>query len=195
MAHRVSIRSRQDVFLIDGFLSAAECSDWIARSESSGYEQASISTAVGQRIAKDVRNNDRLIWDDPELAIAWWRRAQSFIPRSFGVWHALGFNERFRFYRYRPGQRFAQHLDGSFQRSATESSWMTFMVYLNDDFTGGTTRFDLAHEPDPVDIVPKAGSALVFMHDRLHTGSEVLSGVKYVLRTDIMFHHPAGREP
>ncbi len=187
MAKKVAILNRNDIFLIEDFLSAQECADWIARSEGTGYEEAKISTALGQVVAKDVRNNDRLIWDDTSLAQSWWERAHPFMPEAFGRWKSLGFNERFRFYRYRPGQKFAQHYDGSYQRSASESSWLTFMLYLNEGFTGGCTRFDLAHEPDPVSIVPKTGTALVFMHDRLHTGDEVLSGVKYVLRTDVMY--------
>ena len=35
--------------------------------------------------------------------------------------------------------------------------------------------------------VPKKGTALIFNHDTLHAGEEVTSGVKYLLRTGIMF--------
>jgi hypothetical protein len=178
---------RGDVFLLRDFLTADECAGWIARSESTGYDEAMITTAAGQVIAKGVRNNDRVIRDDPALAAAWWERAQAFMPPAFGRWRALGFNERFRFYRYRPGQKFAQHRDGSYERNAVENSWLTFMVYLNDGFGGGCTKFDLASLPDPLVVQPVAGTALVFMHDRVHTGEEVLSGVKYVLRTDVMY--------
>ena len=188
---RESVRSRDDLFLIRNFLSPAECQQWIAHAESSGFEQASVSTTVGQIIAPDVRNNDRLIWDDPVLAADWWQRAREFMPPKFGRWQSLGLNERFRFYRYRAGQRFAQHHDGSYQRSTDENSWLTLMVYLNDDYSGGTTRFDLANEPEPLVIEPTAGTALVFMHERLHEGAAVISGSKYVLRTDVMYRRLA----
>ena len=118
----------------------------------------------------------------------------ALMPTAFGRWHASGLNERFRFYRYRPGQRFAAHYDGSYQRNRDENSWLTLLVYLNDDFAGGTTRFDLAGVADPVVVQPQAGMALVFMHDRLHQGDEVTAGTKYVLRTDVMYrreHTPA----
>lgn len=168
-------------------LSADECDAFIATSEGAGYEDAMIVTATGQRIAKDVRNNDRLLWDDSSLAQAWWQRVGALFPASFGQWRACGLNERFRFYRYRPGQKFAQHRDGSYERSPDEMSWMTLMVYLNDDCEGGCTRFDLADEPEPVSIRPIKGRGLAFMHDRLHEGEEVRAGVKYVLRTDVMY--------
>lgn len=186
-AHKIKVGSREDIFLIGDFLSAEECAAFIAFSEGRGYEGALISTAMGQIVAKDVRNNDRLIWDDHELAQKWWNRAAGFFPSEFGRWKAAGLNERFRFYRYRPGQKFAQHRDGSFERSKTEMSWMTFMVYLNDGFEGGRTRFDLSTAPEPISIEPAAGVGLAFMHDRMHEGEEVRTGVKYVLRTDVMY--------
>ena len=186
---RPIIKDRSDLFLIDEFLDPLDCRQWIATAEASGFERALINTSVGQLPAPEVRNNDRLIWDDPELAERWWQRAAALIPAAFGRWHASGLNERFRFYRYRPGQRFAAHYDGSYQRNRDENSWLTLLVYLNDDFAGGTTRFDLAGVADPVVVQPQAGMALVFMHDRLHQGDEVTAGTKYVLRTDVMYRH------
>lgn len=172
---------------IRGFLSPAECVDWISQSESAGFEEATINTARGQLVAKGVRNNDRLIWDDVALAEAWWERARGHIPSTLRGWEAVGLNERFRFYRYGAGQRFAQHRDGSFERSRNESSWLTFMVYLNQDFQGGTTKFDVLGLPEPLVVQPVAGAALLFKHDYLHAGEPVISGRKYVLRTDVMY--------
>lgn len=184
---REAVRQRQDVFLLHHFLSPAECRAWIARGEAHGFEKATINGPRGPVLAESVRNNDRWIFDDAELAAEWWARVQDASLPTFGPWHPIAFNERFRMYRYRPGQQFATHYDGSFQRTRDESSWLTFLVYLNEDFTGGETRFSFAHEPDTVSISPRTGSALVFVHDRLHEGATVRSGLKYVLRTDVMY--------
>jgi predicted 2-oxoglutarate/Fe(II)-dependent dioxygenase YbiX len=100
-----------------------------------------------------------------------------------------GFNERFRFYRYRGAQFFKAHKDGSYERSEAEASFLTILIYLNDDFTGGHT--DFAWES----IKPRAGSALVFPHRQMHQGSAVESGTKYVLRTDIMYRAPEDAVP
>jgi hypothetical protein len=36
-------------------------------------------------------------------------------------------------------------------------------------------------------IAPKAGQAVIFEHDLVHTGLPLISGTKYVLRTDVLF--------
>jgi hypothetical protein len=126
------------------------------------------------------------------MAAALWQKLRLFVPTTRGSnWRACGHNERFRFYRYDPGQRFAWHLDGSFERTPTEQSAYTFMVYLNDRFEGGATEFDFRFagvQDDPiVRVVPETGMALVFYHRILHQGAPVVSGRKYVLRSDVMY--------
>ena len=36
-------------------------------------------------------------------------------------------------------------------------------------------------------IKPRTGSSLFFQHPIIHEGSEVLAGVKYVVRTDLVY--------
>ena len=98
----------------------------------------------------------------------------------------VGANELLRCYRYAEGQRFAPHYDGAFARDAQERSKLTFIVYLNEGFGGGeTAMLDL----DQV-IVPRTGRALLFQHAILHEGCAVTSGVKYAVRSDIMYRLP-----
>jgi predicted 2-oxoglutarate/Fe(II)-dependent dioxygenase YbiX len=172
------------VFTINNFLSAEECAAFIADSEAIGFGEAVISTAVGDRMLKDVRNNDRILHDNKDLAARLFERALPFLPPEIDGWHPSGFNERMRFYRYSPGQYFKWHKDGTFRRSESEESFLTFIIYLNDDYAGGATQF--AWET----IAPKAGSVLVFPHRQRHQGAPVLSGTKYVLRTDVMYLDP-----
>lgn len=187
LVRREAVGQRDDILLLRDFLSREECLEFIEASERRGYEEAAVSTPAGQVVVKDVRNNDRILWDDPGLAAEWWSRCRPFVPAQFGRWRALGLNERFRFYRYRAGQTFRKHRDGSFRREKGEESWMTLMVYLNDGYEGGRTRFWFAGDAGDTVIEPTAGTALVFMHERIHEGETVQSGVKYVLRTDIMY--------
>lgn len=106
--------------------------------------------------------------------------AQVPVPEG---WAASGINERLRFYRYEPGQRFAFHQDGFYQRSDLERSFLTLLLYLNDDFDGGETVF---REPEEI-FRPRCGSILIFPHERWHEGRPVERGTKYVLRTDVLF--------
>ena len=207
--HKESLDGDQ-IFVIRDFLTAEECGAFVARSEDSGYDAATITTATGFVMAKDIRDNARLIVDDRSLADELWERAGSFFPQNIGDWRAVGFNERFRFYRYDSGQKFSLHYDGSFHRSDRERSQLTFMVYLNADFTGGETKFYDEDRELRVTVNPECGMALGFVHLQLHEGAPVIKGRKYVLRTDVMYalaavdderrvgytqpHEPAGSE-
>jgi predicted 2-oxoglutarate/Fe(II)-dependent dioxygenase YbiX len=175
------------VFVIRHFLTPEECDRHIAVSEAAGYADAPITTSRGFVMMKHIRDNTRVMADDPELAAEWFERARPFLPARHGNWELLSLNERFRYYRYDPGQTFRPHYDGSFDRSRTESSFLTFMVYLNDGFAGGDTAFYNNDSTPRVRVTPERGTALVFVHEQLHEGAPVESGRKYVLRTDVMY--------
>lgn len=178
------------IFVIRQFLTPAECSAFVARSEQTGYEEATITTGAGFVMNKDIRDNARVIVDDLALATDWSERAGTLLPDSLSGSRLLGINERFRFYRYDVGQKFAPHYDGAFRRDNGERSRLTFMVYLNSDFAGGETRFYGDSREVRVTIRPETGMALVFAHAQLHEGAPVDSGRKYVLRTDVMYTEP-----
>ncbi len=173
------------IWVIRDFMSPVECRTWIELAESSGFSDAPITTARGQVMNTSVRNNRRVMIDSHERAERLWKRlAPAFAVRASSSIAPLGINERIRFYRYDPGQRFRPHLDGAFHREGTgERSLYTFMVYLNDDFEGGETRF---YEHGHV-VVPETGMALLFIHRQLHEGCTVTKGTKYVLRSDVMY--------
>ena len=189
------------VFVLRDFLTPEECAAFIAESEQEGYEDAPITMGGAAIILKDYRDNMRVMRDDPALAAKLFERAKPFLPETFEDWEggysgtpmrkrlfrAVGLNERFRFYRYDVGQTFAAHYDGSFQRDRHEASRLTFMVYLNADFAGGTT--DFYHEDNALflRVTPEPGMALIFRHAILHAGVAVEAGRRYVLRSDVMY--------
>ena len=170
------------IVTIPDILSAAECADHIARSEQMGYGPAPFADSIDERI----RNNERVIVDDDCLGALIWPRIRDHVPGTLDGREATGLNERFRYYRYRPGQKFALHRDGFFRRENGEESKLTCILYLNDDFSGGETAVK------NVVVEPRRGIALVFRHEFLHEGRPVLDGTKYVLRTDVMYGR-AGR--
>ena len=66
------------------------------------------------------------------------------------------------------------------------------LVYLSGEIEGGETHFyEHHHAPQPlVSCAPAAGAVLVHAHGMrclTHEGSEVKAGVKYVLRTDLVY--------
>ena len=178
------------VFTVDGFLTPQQCEHYIRISEDLGYEEALVNTPQGQLRLENVRNNERVLLHNEEIAQRLWKRAEMFAPHECEGRLAIGLNELFRFYRYDPGQQFNWHQDGSYVRDNGEESFWTLMIYLNDDFEGGETSFEDSYSEeafDPFQVVPRQGTALFFEHLTHHQGEPVAEGRKYVLRTDVMY--------
>ncbi|MBX7099271.1 MAG: 2OG-Fe(II) oxygenase [Myxococcaceae bacterium] len=174
--------------VLDDVLTADECAGLIARVEAAGPEPALVHNRFGASYRPDYRHNDRVMEDDEVLARLLYRRVEHLVPPDLQGWGPVGANERLRFYRYRPGHFFAPHRDGCFSRSDHEVSLLTLIVYLNGGVSGGETRFlDLGR-----DVIPRAGRAVLFNHALIHEGREVKGGVKYAVRTDVMYR-PLGR--
>ena len=171
----------EGVYGIRELLTPAECQALIEFTKAHGYGAAPITTARGFEMRPDIRNNARVIVDDVERAEALWQRSRDEIPGFCKGRQVVGLNERFRFYRYDPGERFAPHRDGAFRRDNGETSLLTFLVYLNEGFEGGETVVE------GLPVVPKTGMALIFEHPLIHEGAAVTRGRKYVLRTDVMY--------
>lgn len=186
------LAGRDDLFVVHDFLSQDECDYYTTLSESVGYGDAPITTSSGFVMRKDIRNNDRVMIDEPRIATEMWERLRPFFPDRIQFWCPCGLNECWRFYRYDPGQQFDWHFDGAYERSPLERSAFTFMIYLNGGIAGGATEFNLkshgaTQNDDPiVRVQPEAGKALVFTHRVLHRGAPVADGRKYVMRTDVM---------
>ncbi|MDB4929476.1 MAG: WD-repeat protein [Myxococcaceae bacterium] len=177
------------IWVDHGLLSPDECAAWIARGEAVGYDAAPITTPFGFVMRPDIRNNTRVIIDDVAAAEGLWQAAKSRVPAVLDGAAAVGLNERFRLYRYDPGEYFAPHGDGCFERADGDRSRLTLIYYLNEGCEGGATRF-FPRGRDPIEVTPTAGAALFFQHHVLHEGAPVTAGRKYVLRTDVMYRAP-----
>lgn len=198
-----------------------ECAKLIHLTETEcSYGAALVNVGGGrQQLMSDVRNNSRAIVDDAIVGGLFFERVRPFLPQQWtdgrrggSTCQLAGLNERLRFLKYTPGQRFAPHYDGTFQRAhakagfdAPELSFVTVQLYLNSgeedggDFAGGSTAFidpragwtnDEPSEEHLVHCVPRVGRVLVFQHAILHQGSKVRQGTKYCLRTDAMYQPP-----
>ncbi|KAI5850724.1 hypothetical protein BZA05DRAFT_436713 [Tricharina praecox] len=107
-------------------------------------------------------------------------------------WRLTRLNERLRFLKYGPGQYFKPHCDGSYiTPDGRERSLLTFHSYLGEndaENVGGSTRFFGDYDKTVADVEPVQGRVLVFQHQWLiHSGEEMERGVKYTLRTDVMY--------
>lgn len=172
-----------DILEVSDFLSATRCQELIARSEAVGYLDAKVRTHTGEESMPGIRNNAKAIVEWPEVVGEMEHSLRALGLRSIAGRAMHGLPRSLRFYRYEPGQRFKMHKDGPWKEDGLTSEW-TLLVYLNDDFEGGRTLFR-----DSTVIVPKTGSALLFIHRTWHEGEEVLAGTKYALRSDVMYEN------
>merc|ERR1719326_1604070 len=194
-------------FTISNVLTPEESKKLLDISENMGYtEDAPVS------LGRNIRHNENCVWiADAELNDAIFERMRPWLPEEVLGGKLLGMNRRWRLYKYGEKDVFKTHTDGSWPGSGIVNgqymtdmygdrwSQMTVVIYLNDDFTGGETKFYI---PDKTPLSqghsqytagePSAGGALIFFHgdhelSPLHEGSLVTSGCKYIIRTDILY--------
>jgi predicted 2-oxoglutarate/Fe(II)-dependent dioxygenase YbiX len=171
--------------LVHNVFTPDECAKLIADTEARGYSAAD----VGGVMQTSHRDSGRVILFDAAFAADLAKRLASVLPlRWDSTWALTDVNECLRFLKYTPGQQFRPHMDGHYQRSDTERTFVTIQVYLNGDYTGGQTRLWPTGPGRPyVDVQGTPGMVLVFQHALLHSGEPVTSGTKYTLRTDVLY--------
>jgi hypothetical protein len=210
--------TRQDVpyvpgaFLLTSILSPAECASIVTATSALGFlpDQPVGGSAV--ELSSVLASN--VYWlADKEFLDVLWSRVLPFLPPVIAGKEVRGLNARFRVYRYVPGAIYRPHLDGAWPASGLDPvtgeyvydssppddplwSRLTFLIYLNDEFSNGQTTFFMP-SPSAVGVMdarpvkPMQGSILVFPHGEthalLHEGSPVTEGGKFVIRTDVLY--------
>ncbi|XP_062595892.1 uncharacterized protein LOC134257266 [Saccostrea cucullata] len=178
-------------FVLHNVFTEEECNKYIIDSEKRGYELATCNVGSGRQVqATDVRNSSRNSWVSKEEAGRILRRIKKFLPAEWKGRKLVEIDDRLRFLRYDPGEYFKPHFDGSCKKDNGTKSYLTVQMYLNQGFEGGSTTFlnSYSEKKDGrVEVVPKTGSVLIFQHDILHEGSELIKDRKYAIRTNVMY--------
>ncbi|WAR18302.1 hypothetical protein MAR_000140 [Mya arenaria] len=132
-------------FLLHGVLNQEECERFTGEGERLGFEEI-------RGVRDDYRSCKRITLQSQTLADVLWSRLKGDIkdividndPHKChihgppflmkGTWKPIGLNNIFRLCRYLPEGHFAPHFDGHYDRSPSERSLKTCMLYLNGDF-------------------------------------------------------------
>ena len=184
------------IYTIPKLISPAECEALIELGENIGFQASGL--AIGQdlfRVKEKTRNNLRVMFEDCRMANILWSRMQQLVDAKYDNRVAYGLNWRFRLYKYEIGGIFAPHVDEQMDLPGEGdlSTRFTFMIYLNDNLQGGETTFFERRRKGQKQLTiskvirPKTGMGLAFDHLLFHEGSVVTKGVKYALRTDIVY--------
>ena len=142
------------------------------------------------------------------------QNVNNFMQRELmiGDWNLCGMNDQFVvcYYLSENKGHLGPHYDGEHNPSQDVCSMKTFMIYLNDEYEGGTTNFLKEDNGDELKfdeekgiycasenqilakLKAKQGDCLIFDHKILHEGSQVTSGKKFIFRSELMYKRTSG---
>lgn len=208
----VSVLVPSAVFAAKNFMDPDECKSWVKFAEDAGFEDlcSPQTREYAQRECGRISKTDWCMADRlyqrmksvvEEIAsqVTISNRDESYAP--------ITCNGNLRLYRYQKNMSFGRHYDGSediTSRIEGAHTEITVLVYLSS-CKGGATRFYLPtsskrksngkkktsnNDKDGIAFCPEVGAILMHIHgDRCleHEADPVLDGIKYVLRTDIVY--------
>ncbi|KAF8651910.1 hypothetical protein AX16_004555 [Volvariella volvacea WC 439] len=160
-----------------------------------------IDNAVSQRIYEKIRPHVEEIHEIDSVGSRWAGIVGKIGKKQGPTWRLVGVNPRLSFLKYGPGHYFKPHCDGLVELPSSsdaggtptspappQKSFVTIHLYLNEDGEGGATRFWTPDKKHHLDVFPKLGRVLIFQQRMLvHSGEEVTKGLKYTMRSDLMF--------
>ena len=183
------VTDRLQLYTFEGFMSNEEC-DCVAEIASVSLRPSTVTTGIANRVDKTYRTSntsDLSLLNDPYIA-----RLDEKIARTLGI--CLPYSEGIQVQRYEIGEEFKQHTDyfqpgtgeySTFAANVGQRTW-TFMVYLNEGFQGGGTKFFAI---DKI-FAPRKGMAVIWNNlysdgtpnaDTLHSGLPVEAGHKIII--------------
>jgi len=189
---RVDVLLKKYIWVLPNFLTRHECQAWIAFMEAQQpldyvkqrgtrymasrecYRFSRQDAAMSHRLFERLRDNTQLL-----------QALQ--LPNGLGQQQGqpVTCNPNLRLYKYCEGHSFGQHIDEANAVAGVGVTRLTVLIYLSE-CEGGATRFqgNVAFEPQP-------GAILLHVHGEdlclEHEADPVISGIKYVLRTDLVY--------
>jgi hypothetical protein len=227
------------ILTVDNVLTGRDCKEQIQRAEEKGFRASAPSGGGhGQTPRTGARTSQFVVIEDEKLAQKMWSRVQHAVPTSLknikyvpymhsqtrgDEYTPVGVSPHMRFYRYHPGEFVLKHDDYRMERFRHDKAadqfyqqmtFLTCLVYLNDEFENGNTAFwtkyaevgtsghcrflrnkndpdfNKANPPADLRVKPVTGKALISDHMVQHEGEAPVKGVKYIVRTDILHEKP-----
>jgi len=211
---------------ISNILTNENCLKLIKLCETKGWNKSSVSGGGHGRTGReDPRTNSFCVLIDDDLAIILWNKVKNYLEPNLtylgpnvyfngttqgSEWKPSFIYNKMRIYKYNPGEAFPEHIDYKVKRTIrkngeeyVQQSFLSLLIYLNDDFEGGQTGYWPDHngihcrflrdvekqctkKDHQVLISPQTGKCVIQDQNILHEGLPTTKGVKYLLRTDII---------
>jgi len=177
-------------YLLHGFLNDAECQHVINLCNDR-FKRSTTTTSDGDNKPHSVRTSHSCQFSESETPIL--RKIEERAAIACGV--PVSHIEGLQVVRYHPGQKYDAHNDWFHHEKIDNQRYKTILIYLNDDFEGGST--DFVHSSVDKKVTPKKGDALYWhnswmtpesnykdylcFEEAKHQGSPPTSGVKYAV--------------
>jgi hypothetical protein len=165
-----------DIFTIDDVFSDNQLEEWLSYIKNTDFSNTRPFTT-----SSDFYNG-KVIY--PEWSKIMYDKIEPYLPSflKYGNIHYIMFSH------IETGKHFGIHTDTGAEYNIKKNikSGYTVLIYLNDDFEGGTTEFFTDGFISNAIITPKKGRVLIFNIDLYHRGNEVLKGDKYWIGTEFL---------
>ena len=212
--YKIEVLHPGRVWVVPSFFTQKECQNWIDFCESSTryleYTAHPASKYIAHRECYRMNQNNavelsRRIYQRLKASNILHRIQQDsidlFPPNNNKV--PIGCNPNLRVYKYEKGHSFGPHVDGSNvigndggDMLCGRTTEMTMLIYLSN-CRGGATRFHTTPtcrrsrtSSSSFAFEPQAGALLLHVHGEHcleHEADPVMDGLKYVLRTDLVY--------
>lgn len=172
------------ILTVDNFLCSNTCSTFLEHNwnwkRSGGYDHA---TQSSKETPERTSSTTFISLKDPKLPQTI-KELNKKVSEFFKIEYSR--LESPQLQRYESGQEYVPHWDYFFNGAHTNNNRVsTVIIYLNEDFTGGTTSFLKLNKS----VKPKQGRALYFEYDytsslnslTMHSGDTVIEGTKYII--------------
>ena len=216
----------ENIFTIKSVLTKDQCNYFIKESISKGWKNSSPSGGGHGRTGReDPRTNKFCILFENDISRILWSKIRPNLSENLEYlgnnvyfnsitkgteWKPISIYDKMRIYKYNEGDSFPEHLDYKVKRTVykngkkyIQQSFLTLLIYLNDNFTGGETGYWPDHngihcrflrkiekqsckKDHQLIINPEVGKAVIQDQNILHEGLPPKKGIKYILRTDII---------
>eukprot|EP00112_Aurelia_sp_Birch-Aquarium-sp1_P025327 Seg837.4 transcript_id=Seg837.4/GoldUCD/mRNA.D3Y31 product="hypothetical protein" protein_id=Seg837.4/GoldUCD/D3Y31 len=220
------------VATVDNVLNPEQCKEIITNSKQENFK------SMLEKYRYCQRNNSRVLILDDEFSSSFWETLEPAVnailtenniptqPLGFdvsrGSWKLHSLNSGFRINKYTAEEKqfFSAHKDAQYCPNGDRRSLLTVLVFLNEDFEGGFTKFYFPKRSDEeilskgickdktVDeeisnfggleegyksftIKPSVGKAVIFSQNILHESTLLEEKTKYILKTDVMVNRQA----
>lgn len=173
---------------VDNVFNSNECDELIRATENIGYIRASLFDKNGkQYFYPEIRESLRCIVDDVAFSSVLEKRLIHLIPKIYRGKKYHSINPRFRCLKYNDTtHHFIAHTDDCYSNNEI-MSMITILIYTNKDYEGARTSLHLDEKTIIGEIEPKVGMIYLMDQDILHSVPNLISGTKYIIRTELMF--------